>query len=100
MTDIEKIDYATTAFQCLVNEQQNRLRRGLILRQKMHNAIERGEDPDDYRARWMKETTGKLARFLAEEAERFNKQHVNDMASVADLLDILATATHHFQNEE
>ena len=99
MTESEKIEYATTAFQCLVNEKQSRLRRGLILRQAMHHQIERGEDPTGYRAEWLKATTRKVSQLLAEEAERFNKTYVNDMASVPDLLDVLATVTNFYSED-
>lgn len=100
MTETEKIEYATTAFLCLVNEKQDRLRRGLILRQKMHDAIERGEEPTGYRAEWLKGMVKKVAALLAQESEQFNKTYVSDMASVPDLLDILATVTHEFHDGE
>jgi hypothetical protein len=99
MTDIEKIEFTTTAFQCLVRGQQDRLRHGAILRQAMHDAVERGEMPAGYRPVWIQEMSRKLARVLGEEASRFDRTYVNDKASVTDLLDILATTMALFQEE-
>lgn len=92
MTQSEQIEFASTVFQALVSDSQDRLARGAMLREAMHAAVRRGEKPVGYRPDWIREKSVQLCSILADWGEAFNQQHANDSASVGDLLDIIATA--------
>jgi hypothetical protein len=97
MTETEKMDFATEVFVALVTEKQDRLTKGLMLRQAMHDQIKRGETPSGYRPAWLKAQSLAVVKSLAEAAEAFDQGHPDDKASVSDLMDILATAMNLFR---
>jgi hypothetical protein len=97
LTDAEKLDFATTVFTALVGETQDRIKRGLMLRQAMHDAISRGEAPRGYRPAWVVAQSQVLVRFLGQTAQDFNRAHPDDACSVSDLLDILMTTAGLFR---
>lgn len=100
MTDADKIEYAVAAFEALVGEKQDRLQRGVILRQAMHDAIKRGETPQGYRPLWIREGALELVRHCQHLAEQFDLNYPDDKASVSDLLDLLATAANLFRKHK
>lgn len=100
MTDAEKMQYATSVFVAMVSEREDRLARGVRLREAMHEQIERGEKPTGYRADWLKQAALKLVRQLQQMASEFDKDHPDDKCSVADLLDVLATTQGLFYRED
>lgn len=99
MTNSEMSEYATAVFEALVGENQDRLQRGLILRQAMHDSVKRGETPTGYRSPWIKAAAVGLAKHLGEVAKAFDAEHPQDKASVSDILDILATAEGLFRRK-
>lgn len=69
----------------------NRLAKGLKKRRQMSEAIECGEEPEGYRAEWIKETSQAILDVLIVQAEIFNEIHTDDRISVADMGDALMT---------
>lgn len=92
-----KITYVQEVLGDLIGSKLERLSRGKTLRQVMHAAIARGEEPKGYRPDFITDTSRELAQFLLQRCERFNLEYVDDMASVADMLDILSTTKKLFQ---
>jgi hypothetical protein len=88
----EKISFTTAVFTRLASEKMDRLNRGLVLRQAMHDAIKRGEKPTGYRPQWVQDQALELVKTCGLMAQKFDEAHPDDKASVSDLLDILATA--------
>lgn len=97
MTDDEKMDYAIKVFTTLLSDQQDRLERGAMLRQAMHDALARGEKPTGYRAKWLMQVSEGLVQYLIQAAEDFDASHPDDKVSVMDILDVLATVTAQFR---
>ena len=69
-----------------------RVARGAGLRAEMQAALARGEPPIGYRAEWLRATAHAVVALVARAGESFNVDHPDDAASLADLLDTLATA--------
>jgi hypothetical protein len=76
----------------LVAESQDRLGKGRALRDKMLADLGAGRTPTGYRAAFLHATAALIIKVLMNAAERFNAEHLDDMCSVADLLDVLSTA--------
>lgn len=100
MTDAEKIQYTTSVFVAMVSEREDRLARGVRMRNAMHEQIARGEKPTGYRPEWLKHSAIKLVQTLQQMASDFDKAHPDDKCSVADLLDVLATTKGLFYRED
>lgn len=96
----DQVDFTVAVLKSLSTNAHDRLEYGRILRQKMHDQIVRGEEPTGYRAEWLKSVAVDLIGRLGAAAHEFDNSHVNDKASVADLLDILATAMNLLENVE
>jgi hypothetical protein len=73
-------------------EQERRLANGAELRQYVKAVVERGEKPTGYRADWLITSADSVLIHLDSLVQKFNEQHPDDMASLADLLDIIMTA--------
>lgn len=69
-----------------------KIRYGLRLREEHFKAMERGENPQDYRAVWIKEAVRKLFKVLGENCVEFAATYPQDRLSAEDLKDIFATA--------
>lgn len=93
-----KISYVQEVLGDLIGLKLERLSRGKTLRQVMHAAIARGEEPKGYRPDFIADTSHELVQFLLQRCEKFNMEHVDDMASVADILDVLSTTKKLFEN--
>lgn len=92
MDEQEQIEFAQAVLTKFVTVNAKRLRHGYRLRKQMHDAIERGEDPGDYRALWVKDGASRVIDLLQELAREFNAAHDDDRASAHDLADVLSTA--------
>lgn len=99
MTDSEKIEFAVSVFMALSGENQDRLIRAKLDRDRMHAAIKRGEKPVGYRPEWIKASAIKLVDVLAEMAKAFDAEHPTDKATNGDLLDILSTTAALFRRD-
>ena len=99
MTEAEQKDFTVAVFSALVGEKQDRLARGAILRQAMHDTLARGEEPKGYRPDWITEQSRGLVNFLVDAGEKFNLEHPDDQISVSDLLDVLATTAGLFRKK-
>ncbi len=98
MTEAEKMDLTTSVFVALVSEKQDRLTKGLMLRQAMHDTIKRGEKPTGYRPEWLKARALELVKVMAAEAQKFDEAHPDDKCSVSDILDVLVTTAGLFKS--
>lgn len=87
------LDVLTRAAQ----HEQLRLKRGLMRRQQMAEAIERGEEPVGPRAEWLKVTAHALLDTLQTSASVFNDKHQDDLISAADMGDALGTCINMLQ---
>lgn len=65
---------------------------GLRQRQAYFEALERGEEPNNYRIEFISKTANQAIGWLAERAVEFNRQFPQDRLSAEDFKDILATA--------
>lgn len=99
MTDSEKIEFATAVFLALSGENQDRLIRASMNRQRMHDSIRRGEAPKGYRPDFIKASAIKLVDVLAEMARAFDGANPTDKATNGDLLDILSTTAALFRRD-
>jgi hypothetical protein len=94
LSPAEQIDYAKKVFETVAIDDQQRLKRGLQLREEMHAAIERGEDPKGYRVDWLQRTTSRVMQAITGSAEEFNALYHDDRISVADFADVLESVAH------
>jgi hypothetical protein len=69
-----------------------RLDNGARQRTEIKRQIEAGEEPQGYRAEWLRESAHAILDLMATRAGQFNAVHEDDQASVADLLDAISTA--------
>lgn len=82
--------FSSTAYRKLADESKDRLARGAALRAEMQRQIEAGVVPTGYRAEFLNEVAQDIFRVLCAAAEKFNR-HGDDLWSVADQMDALAT---------
>jgi NAD+--asparagine ADP-ribosyltransferase len=99
MTESEKMDFAVQVFSALSGENQDRLVRATIDRQRMHDSISRGISPSGRRPEWIKACAIKLVDVLAEMAKEYDRGDPTDKATNADLLDVLSTTAALFRRE-
>lgn len=99
MTDSEKMDFATSVFMALSGENQDRLVRAELDRQRMHDSIRRGERPVGPRPEWIKASAVKLVDVLAAMAREFDLANPQDKATNGDILDVLSTTAALFRRE-
>jgi len=81
------------SFPALDEKLRARLANGARLRAEMQRQIDRGEEPAPaYRVEWLRETAKEIVLMVAKRGEEFNAAHPEDGFSLADALDVLATA--------
>lgn len=97
MTDSEKMDFAVQVFTALSGENQDRLMKATIDRQRMHDSIRRGEKPVGRRPEWIKASAIKLVDVLAQMAREYDQGDPTDKATNGDLLDVLSTTAALFK---
>lgn len=93
MEKTEKIDFVLTMMKKLLAHQEVRLQNGLRKRNEIRAAIQRGEIPKGYRMDWLRDSGYEVISLLTKIAQKFDKQHPTDKASVNDLIDILSTTS-------
>jgi hypothetical protein len=69
-----------------------RAARAAKLREQMHAAIDRGEEPQGPKADWVRESAAHVLALLEEIADEYDAEHDDDTVIDGDILDILATA--------
>src|SRR4051812_5464562 len=79
----------------ITTNEQEALSRGLRDRQRISEALGRGETPMGHRVDWLHKTAQALNATLMEAARQFNTKHPGDQISVHDLVDALATLQNH-----
>lgn len=85
------IEFVKETLKKLIASNQNRLLNSYNSREKIKNQLDQGELPDDYRVEFIIESSWRVIDLLEIIAKEFNEQHPNDLCSVHDFLDILAT---------
>jgi hypothetical protein len=75
-----------------VTDIEGKLRYGARIRLQMHETLNRGEDPNNYRSEFIAKASTELFGWLALKAEEFNELYPHDRMSSEDFSDILATA--------
>lgn len=89
MTDVEA---ALGVIATAVRNRALRLKRGTARRVAMAAALAQGRDPQGPRARWLEATSRRVLAVLEEQAVAFNAAQPDDLISVQDFGDALATA--------
>ena len=92
MSEEEQIAYIQEVLRTVAIDDQARLKRGLQLRDEMHAAIARGEEPRGYRVDWLERSVQRVIQVVLGCGEEFNTLYNDDKASQADFADILLTA--------
>lgn len=89
LTEEEQIAYTQLVFRTVSVDDQARLKRGMQLREEMHAAMARGEDPEGYRVDWLKRTSDRIIKVLIGSSEEFNAIYADDKISLGDLSDVI-----------
>ncbi len=84
--------FASKAFRKLMEESRDRLACGAALRESMRCQIEAGIVPTGYRAACLDHLSDEIITLLCAAAEKFNREHPDDLFSAADFLDALASS--------
>lgn len=92
MTTKEKIEFTQRVFTKVAIDDQTRIKNGMALREEMHRAIARGEEPKGYRVEWAVRSVQRVIKTLEACAEELRTLHADDAASTLDFADILTTA--------
>lgn len=75
-----------------VTDLEGKVRYGLRQRQLYHEAVERGEEPRDYRSDFLNKMANDIFGWLAQQGQAFSAQYPQDRLSVEDFKDVLITA--------
>ncbi len=75
-----------------VSDLEAKVRYGLKQRQAYHEAVERGEEPRDYRSDFLNKMANEIFGWLGERGQEFSKLYPQDRLSVEDFKDVLITA--------
>lgn len=92
MSESEKIDFIVGVMKRLTASQHVRLQNGARMRKEIRAAIQRGERPTGYRVEWLRDSGYEIIKTLTKIAKQFDKEHLQDKASVQDLMDVITTA--------
>jgi hypothetical protein len=76
-----------------------RLENGIRKREQLVKDIEAGKDPENERTEWIADTALALLETLKERALQFDEKYLDDMISVRDFGDAIATLTGFLQLE-
>ena len=79
------------AFINIIVSHQNRLQRGIKLRELMRKDLENGKTPSGYRYEYLKDSAYKVINLLGKLAEDFDNEHPDDRYSAGDIADVVAT---------
>lgn len=85
------VEYTIKTLENAIAHHQQRLKNGEKLRERVGEAINRGEYPDHYRVRWIQDSVQRVNDTLIQVAEEFNRAHPEDRCSAQDLGDVLAS---------
>lgn len=96
----QELEFSTKVFKAFAGEKTSRLANGARLREEIHAKIARGEEPHGYRVDWLEKEALALVTYMSEIARTFDLAHADDRCSVADLLDIMATAKALFEGSK
>lgn len=89
---IKDISWAIKIISRASKLQHLRLRRGLQRRARIAEALGNGEDPGGYRVEWLKNTASAVLEVIDIAKDKFNDEHIDDLVSRSDVVDVLTTA--------
>lgn len=72
--------------------EQAKYRKGQGIRQMIFDKLAQGENVENYRIDFLRNSVNKLFHFMEELGMDFNKKHPDDCWTAADLGDVLVTA--------
>lgn len=98
---MDDIKWAAEVLEKAVVTERLRLKRGLMRRAQMAEALGRGETPPGRgetppgpRMDWLLEMRGRIIDVLQQGAKEFNEANPDDLISVVDMGDVLTNALH------
>ncbi len=91
MTTEEQISFTVSAFLSVLDDSARRIKRSTRLRDQIHEALMRGDEPDHYRVEWMRESVVEIFSLLETIATKFNEAHPDDVCTSQDFEDLLAS---------
>lgn len=94
MKNQEETKYACLILFRFVNSKEQRLKNGAMRRKQILQSIKDGKTVSGYRPEWMLNTIDVVLKTLITESEKFNNTYYDDMVSVEDMKDILASVIH------
>lgn len=93
MIDEKQIDFACGLLYKFVTSKERRLKLGSEKRAELQKQIAAGEKVTGYRAEWLFGSASRVLDILIDCASEFNISYPEDMISVQDLKDVLATTS-------
>lgn len=99
-TPEERLTYIKDVFG-LIKNRNTRLTKGVANRKALIGFLSRNEEPtgpSSYRLDHIRTTANKIIRLLSETSKVFNLLHGDDLVTVADFGDILASVQNSFNN--
>lgn len=96
--DLEgQVEFTKKVLLAVVDDQE-RLRRGMQLRDQMHADMMRGVEPKGYRAEWLSVAIDDVIYAAGQRAEAFNVVHPDDKISAFDILDVLVSSVNTWKS--
>ncbi len=92
MNALEKADFAKKVLVRAASSSEDRMRHGARLREEIRRRIDAGDEVSGYRVDWLDGASNRIIDELAKVALEFNERHLDDLCSLNDLGDVLATA--------
>ena len=99
MDSTEQNDFIVTIFKTVKKVEQNRYRKGQSIRQIIMAKQKNGEEVENYRIEFLKDSVFKLFKFMEEIGTDFNKNHPDDRFTAADIGDVLVNAINILENK-
>ncbi|HVT62198.1 MAG TPA: hypothetical protein VHD33_01760 [Legionellaceae bacterium] len=88
----QELEFITQTFKHIKSIEQSKYKKAQALRKLMFEKIEMGEQIDNYRIQFLRESVDKLFTFMDKIGQEFNTAHPDDKFTTNDIGDILATA--------
>jgi len=86
-----EIQFTMRTLARVLKHERQRLETGYALREHIHQQLSVGQEPEHYRVEWLRDAVSKVIDTLMTIGSDFNRDHPDDKASTADLVDILSS---------
>jgi hypothetical protein len=93
----KEIEYTIVTLAKVINHQRKKLVNAATVRQGLSEALARGEMPDHYRIKFIRDSIKRVNALMATLCEEFNTAHPDDRCSAADLCDILYSTIQNYK---